>query len=77
MTGGDSEDGMAGLEDEAQKMDVDIEIPAPVYEEEVLQYEAFMNASISTSNMRLTLGLAIKDSRDLEQSMSSESEKTY
>ena len=77
VAGGHSEDGMDGVEDEAQWMDVDMDRSAPVYEEEVLRCEAFINAGISTSKAKLTLGLAIEDSRDLEQSVPSEAEKTY
>jgi hypothetical protein len=65
-------------DEEPERMEVDLDKPALVTEEEVLRHETFMNAGISPSNSRLTLGLAIEDSLDLGQSEeSSVSEKTY
>jgi len=68
---------MALVQDEAERTDLDMERPAPFYGEEDLRYESFVNAGISTANVWLTLGLAVAESLEVEQSESSESETTY
>ena len=77
MASGDWDNGtaMVNVEDiEEERMDVDT---APPDEEEVLRYEPFVNAGICTTSAWLTIGLAVEESLELEQSESSGLEKTY